>query len=321
MDNSKRIIGVIGGSGLYQLNGLKNMTTIEVDTPFGKPSDKITSGELGDALLLFVPRHGRGHRLSPSDIPYRANIWALKHLGAQWVIGVSAVGSLKAELEPGHVVIPNQFLDITRTRKATFFGKGVVAHVSMADPVCNNLAAQLEKATRTVQATVHTGATYVCMEGPAFSTRAESNLYQSWGMDIIGMTNITEAKLAREAELCFSTLALVTDYDCWHEEEEDVSANAVSKIMESNIKIAKEVLTNLVGILPGERTCGCVNALENALMADMRILTPETRAKYELLVGKYLPCLEECAERGEQNLFNPCACGGPPHTADNGESK
>ncbi len=309
MDNSSRIIGVIGGSGLYQLDGLEDMKTIDVDTPFGKPSDQVTSGRLGNTHMLFLPRHGRGHRLSPSEIPYQANIWALKHLGAQWVIGVSAVGSLKEHIKPGHVVIPDQFLDITRGRTGTFFGDGVVAHVSMADPVCTELACQLQRAGASTGASIHMGGTYVCMEGPAFSTRAESRLYQSWGMDIIGMTNMPEAKLAREAELCFSTLALVTDYDCWHEEEEAVSANAVSQIMQSNINIAKKVLCNLAEILPADRNCTCVNALQNALMADMRLLSQSTRTKYELLVGKYLPCLEECtASINSNNSKYPSTC-------------
>src|SRR5215813_3209295 len=251
---AERTLGVIGGSGLYELPGLEAMEHTRVRTPFGNPSDEVVVGRLGSTRLLFLPRHGRGHRLLPSELPFRANIWALKSLGADCLLAVSAVGSLREEIAPGHVVIPDQFIDRTRGRQAesTFFGRGVVAHVQFADPFCPLLAGALVEAARSAGATVHTGGTYVCMEGPAFSTRAESHLYRSWGAHVIGMTNPQEAKLAREAELCFATLALATDYDCWHISAADLDISAILAILQRNVQLAQEVIRGAVTRLPAE---------------------------------------------------------------------
>jgi len=281
-------IGVIGGSGLYAMEGLEDVREEKVGTPYGDPSDLLVTGRLGDVRMVFLPRHGRGHRLLPSEVNFRANIYALKKLGVDQVISVSAVGSMKEEIVPGHIVIPDQFFDRTVDRGSTFFGDGVVGHVQFADPVCGRLAAILAQSAREVGATVHEGGTYLCMEGPQFSTRAESRIYRGWGVDVIGMTNSTEAKLAREAELCYSTIALATDYDCWHEGHEDVSVEAVVALIQQNVAMAKDIIAAAVKCLAGERTCNCGTALQYAIMTDRALIPAATREKLAVIMGKYL---------------------------------
>lgn len=286
------VLGVIGGSGLYALEGLVDVREEVVDTPWGKPSDAIVRGRLGDVDLLFVPRHGRGHRVSPSALNYRANIAALKQLGATHVVAVSAVGSMKEEIAPGHLVVVDQYIDLTKRRTPTFFSyDGVtdlgapVAHVMYADPVCPLLGAALHEAAVEAGATVHRGGTYVCIEGPHFSTRAESLVYRSWGVSVIGMTSATEAKLAREAELPFATLALATDYDCWHETHEDVTVEQVVAVMKANVDRAKATLAALAKRLPDPTRSVAHGALKGAVMTDATALTAEVRARYRLLLG------------------------------------
>src|SRR3990172_7084044 len=233
-----KVVGVIGGSGLYEMEGLKDVASVRVTTPFGDPSDEFVTGMLGDVKMIFLPRHGRGHRFLPSEVNYRANIYGMKKLGAEWVISVSAVGSMKEKIKPGHIVIVDQFFDRTKSRPSSFYGNGIVGHVEFADPVCAGLSSVLHGAARAAGATVHMGGTYVCIEGPQFSTRAESNIYRSLGVDVIGMTNIPEAKLAREAELCYATVALSTDYDCWHAAEEAVTVEAIIATLRANAAMA-----------------------------------------------------------------------------------
>ncbi len=282
-------IGIIGGSGLYTMDGLTEVGEIEVDTPFGPPSDVLVSGRLGDARLLFLPRHGRGHRLLPSELPFRANIWALKHLGATRVIAVSAVGSLREEIAPGHLVVPDQFIDRTFNRVGTFFGGGIVAHVGFGDPVCPVLCAALIGGARRLGATVHAGGTYVCMEGPQFSTRAESELYRSWGAAIIGMTNLQEAKLAREAELCFATLALATDYDCWKQDAHEVAIVDVLAVLAANVALAKRVVHDVVPTLAPDPACGCGRALEHAIITDRDRIPARVKRDLAPIIGRYVP--------------------------------
>jgi 5'-methylthioadenosine phosphorylase len=289
---AERTLGVIGGSGLYELPGLDAVERVRVRTPFGDPSDEIAVGRLGDTRLLFLPRHGRGHRLLPSELPFRANVWALKSLGADCLLAVSAVGSLREEIAPGHVVVPDQFIDRTRGRQAesTFFGRGVVAHVQFADPFCPLLARALGEAARSAGATVHAGGTYVCMEGPAFSTRAESHLYRSWGAHVIGMTNLQEAKLAREAELCFATLALATDYDCWHAGHDDVQIEEILKVLAANVDLARRTVAALVPRLPvpSPADCACPRALEHAIITDRTVIPADVRRDLAPIAGRYL---------------------------------
>jgi 5'-methylthioadenosine phosphorylase len=282
-------IGIIGGSGLYEMEGLTDVREETVTTPFGAPSDVIVRGRLGEAALLFLPRHGRGHRILPSELPFRANIWALKNLGATHVIAVGAVGSLKEEVAPGHLVVPDQFLDRTRGRIGTFFGNGIVAHTAFGDPVCAGLRAALVDASRRVEATVHDGGTYVCMEGPQFSTRAESELYRSWGASIIGMTNLQEAKLAREAELCFATLALATDYDCWRQETEEVDITAVLAVMQANVALAKRVIHAVVPGLGAGAACACSQALAHAIITDPARIPAQVKRDLAPIIGRYVP--------------------------------
>jgi len=283
-----KTIGVIGGSGLYEMAGLESVERHRVSTPFGEPSDEYVSGELGGARLLFLPRHGRGHRLLPSELNYRANIFGMKMLGAEWVIGIAAVGSLREAIEPGHLVVPDQLIDRTFRRPSTFFGNGIVAHVGFADPFCSILGKALLEASRKAGAVVHAGGTYLCMEGPQFSTRAESNLYRQWGADIIGMTNLQEAKLAREAEICFATLALATDYDCWHETEADVVIGDILRILSDNVAMAQKVIADAVGRIPDERSCGCARALEHAIITDRASIPEAWKRELHILVGKYV---------------------------------
>jgi 5'-methylthioadenosine phosphorylase len=281
-------IGIIGGSGLYEMDGLTDVREREVQTPFGPPSDVVVEGRLGAARLLFLPRHGRGHRLLPSELPFRANIWALKHLGAERVIAVSAVGSLREEIVPGHLVVPDQFIDRTFNRVATFFGNGIVAHVAFGDPVCPALSRALVAGARKLGATVHAGGTYVCMEGPQFSTRAESELYRSWGASIIGMTNLQEAKLAREAELCFATLALATDYDCWKQDAHEVAIADVLAVLQANVAMAKRVIHDVAPALPSDSGCGCGRALEHAIITDRARIPAQLQRDLAPIIGRYV---------------------------------
>src|SRR3989441_5118627 len=244
--------------------GIERGEWVPVDTPFGAPSDDYFVGELEGVRVVFLPRHGRGHRLLPSELNFRANIYGMKKLGVEWLIAVSAVGSLKKEIAPGHIVIPDQFIDRTYGRISTFFGRGIVAHVSFADPMCGNLTALLATVGRESGASIHAGGTYVCMEGPQFSTRAESFLYRSWGADIIGMTNLQEAKLAREAEICFATLALATDYDCWRTGHADVAIDEILAVLAANVDLARRTVATVAGTLPDRSACACARALENA---------------------------------------------------------
>jgi len=281
-------IGIIGGSGLYDMEGLEDIETVSVGTPFGEPSDSIVIGTLYGRRLAFLPRHGRGHRVLPSEINYRANIMAMKSLGVGRIISVSAVGSMKESIEPGHIVVPDQFFDHTKNRKSTFFGEGVVAHVGFADPVCHELSEVLYEAGVRTGATMHKGGTYICMEGPQFSTRAESRIYRSWGVDVIGMTNVTEAKLAREAEICYATLALATDYDCWHETEEDVSVEAVIATLNRNVETAKSIIRDAVPRVPATRACPCAEALKFGIMTPGNMIPEDAKKRLGLLIGRYI---------------------------------
>ena len=285
----KITIGVIGGSGLYEIDGLTNLKEIYLETPFGDPSDVFFTGTLGDVNMVFLPRHGRGHRLLPSEVPYRANIYGMKQLGVQRIISVSAVGSMKEEISPGHIVIPDQFFDRTQgKRPSTFFGQGIAGHVQFADPVCAELSQLLYEAGTVSGATVHNGGTYICIEGPNFSSRAESKIYRNWGVDVIGMTNLPEARLAREAEICYGTIALATDYDCWHDSHDDVTVDAVLEIIKKNIVIAREIIKAAVKKLSAEPQCKCSEALKDAIITDRKTIPDETRKNLELLLGKYL---------------------------------
>ncbi len=282
-------IGVFGGSGLYQMDGFEDLERVELSTPFGAPSDAFVVGRLGGVRTVFLPRHGVGHRLLPTEINYRANVWGMKQLGVSRVVSVSAVGSMREDIVPGHFVLVDQFLDRTRHRPDTFFGGGVVAHVLFADPVCAEVRSALRDAARGVDVEVHEGGTYLCMEGPQFSTRAESRTYRSWGVDVIGMTNLQEARLCREAELCYATVAMATDYDCWHEAEEDVTVDAILEIMHRNVGHARELVCAVVPALAAGRGCACQEALRNAILTDPRAIPAETRDRLGLLLDKYLP--------------------------------
>jgi 5'-methylthioadenosine phosphorylase len=281
-------LGVIGGSGLYELPGLGAVERVRLSTPFGDPSDEFVIGRLGGTRLVFLPRHGRGHRLLPSELNFRANIYGMKQLGAEWIVSVSAVGSLREEIAPGHVVVPDQFIDRTRHRPDTFFGRGIVVHVGFADPLCPSLAKTLADAARGAGATVHSGGVYVCMEGPQFSTRAESHLYRSWGAHVIGMTNLQEAKLAREAEICLATLALATDYDCWNTAHGDVQIEDVLRVLAANVDLAKRTVAAVATRLPARTGCACANALANAIITDRAAIPEEVRRDLAPLIGRYL---------------------------------
>ncbi|AMV71962.1 methylthioadenosine phosphorylase [Desulfuromonas sp. DDH964] len=286
---SNPAIGVIGGSGLYEIEGLTEIREVVLETPFGAPSDAFICGVLDGVQMVFLPRHGRGHRLLPSEVNYRANIYGMKQLGVGRIISVSAVGSMREEIVPGHIVIPDQFFDRTQGKRAsTFFGNGVVGHVQFADPVCGELSAALYDAAKTVGATVHRGGTYICIEGPNFSTRAESNIFRSWGVDVIGMTNLPEARLAREAEICYGTVALATDYDCWHSEHDDVSVEAVLAIIEQNVATARNIIRTVVPQLAAAPGCGCGEALRYAIMTRRDLIPTETRRQLAPLLAKYL---------------------------------
>ncbi len=285
-------IGVIGGSGLYRMEGMTDVEEVAVQTPFGDPSDVITIGKVEGVPMAFLPRHGRGHRITPTEIPVRANIWALKSLGVEWVISVSAVGSLREHIPPRDLVIPDQLFDRTRSRVNTFYEGGIVVHCTFAEPFCTTLSELLlESAHELGDVRVHGGGTYVCIEGPLFSTKAESRVYRSWGMDIIGMTALPEAKLAREAELCYATIACVTDYDCWHGAEESVTVEMVIGNLSANVVNAQRILRSVAKKIPTDRsanTCECPHALATAIMTDHSKIPAEAREKYGLFMGKYI---------------------------------
>jgi 5'-methylthioadenosine phosphorylase len=280
-------IGIIGGSGLYNMPGFTEKQEVRLETPFGDPSDAYIVGKLGGRDVAFLPRHGRGHRLTPSELNYRANIFGMKMLGVDHIISLSAVGSMKEEHHPTEFVIPDQFFDRTRGRISTFFGEGIVAHISFGHPVCEELAQVVHGAAQRAGITAKLGGTYLCMEGPAFSTKAESNIYRSWGMDVIGMTNLQEAKLAREAEICYTTVAMVTDYDCWHEEHDHVTVEDIIKVLHQNADNAAKLVAEAVAAMPAEVSCKCHSALKNAIITDRSVWPEATKKKLELLVGKY----------------------------------
>ncbi len=288
MATNQAAIGVIGGSGLYEMEGLSNVQFIEMDTPFGKPSDAIVMGLLNEVPVAFLPRHGRGHRFNPSHIPARANIYALKTLGVERVISVSAVGSLKEEFAPLDLVIPSQLIDRTRMRDSTFYDKDMVVHIGFAEPFCPTASHALHHAAQELDLNVHPGGTMVVMEGPAFSTKAESFMYRSWGADIIGMTALPEAKLAREAEMCYTTMAWVTDYDCWHQSAETVTVDMVIQNLLKNVATSKELLRTLIPNLDGKRDCPCGSALKDAIITPREGVPEEVKRKLGPLVGHYL---------------------------------
>jgi 5'-methylthioadenosine phosphorylase len=281
-------IGVIGGSGLYEMDGLTDVREVSVRTPFGDPSDAIVTGRLGGVELAFLPRHGRGHRISPSELPVRANIYALKSLGVQWVISVSAVGSLREDIKPLHLVIPDQIIDRTKRRPDTFFEGGIVAHCAFAEPYCPHLSEILHQAAQKTRATVHKGGTYVAIEGPQFSTKAESALYRSWGASVVGMTALPAARLAREAELCYASLASVTDYDCWYESEESVSVHMIVSNLLRNVAAAKKIVRYAAQAIHQERKCACASALEDTIITVRERIPAEVKERLQLLIGKYL---------------------------------
>ena len=281
-------IGIIGGSGLYDMPDLTGRTEVAVVTPFGAPSDSFIIGTLSGARVAFLARHGRGHKLMPSELNFRANIYAFKLLGVERILSVSAVGSLKEEIEPLDIVLPDQFLDRTRGRVSSFFGDGIVAHIAFGDPVCPDLLQQVHTAAGKAGIKTKKGGAYLCMEGPAFSTKAESKLYRSWGMDVIGMTNLQEAKLAREAEICYVTIALVTDYDCWHETHETVSTDLIIGNLQKNVRAAQAIISQTVMGLDYARNCQCGEALKYALITDRAAITAEAKKRLDGIVGKYL---------------------------------
>ena len=282
-------VGIIGGSGLYEIEGFTEVREVHIDTPFGPPSDAFMVGRLEGRSVAFLPRHARGHRLLPSELNFRANVYALKTLGVERILSVSAVGSLKDAYEPLHMVVPDQLVDRTYRRESTFFGRGLVAHVAFAEPFCGELRGVMAAACREAGATVHEGGTYVCIEGPHFSTKAESELYRSWGMDIIGMTNLQEAKLAREAEICYVTLAMVTDYDCWHPEHDSVTLEQILKNLARNAETAKAVLRSALRRVPAERrSCQCGEALKTSIVTAGHLVPAEVKRDLEPIVGRYL---------------------------------
>ena len=283
----KAEIGIIGGSGLYSMPGFEAREEAHIETPFGAPSDNYVLGRLAGRTVAFLARHGRGHRLSPSELNFRANIYGMKALGVERILSLSAVGSLKEEHRPLDFVIPDQFFDRTRGRISTFFGEGLVAHISFADPVCPELAAVAADACRAAEVKCTQGGTYLCMEGPAFSTKAESNVYRGWGMDVIGMTNLTEAKLAREAEICYVTIAMVTDYDCWHPQHDAVTVNEIIGNLLKNAENACKVVAHAVAQMPAARACKCGSALSHAIITDLTLVPETTRRKLGILIAKY----------------------------------
>ena len=295
---SEPVLGIIGGSGLYEIEGFEDARWVRVRTPFGDPSDAYCTGRLGDRRVVFLPRHGRDHRVTPSEINYRANIYGFKSLGVRWVISVSAVGSMKEEIHPLDLVIPDQFYDHTKRRISSFFGDGIVGHVGLADPVCPALGDLLETGGREAGARVHRGGTYICIEGPQFSTRGESQIYRRWGVSVIGMTNMPEAKLAREAELCYATLALATDYDVWHETHAAVSVEAVVANLLKNVATAKVVLKRVIPRVGKPCDAGCGDALASAVITNPAAFPPRTRQRLALLLDRYFPPKAKVRRRG-----------------------
>ena len=281
-------LGVIGGSGVYEMEALTDIEEVKPQTPFGEPSDAIIIGTLSGRRVAFLPRHGRGHRISPTELNSRANIFALKSLGVERIVSISACGSLREDFAPRHIVIPDQIFDRTRERPLSFFGGGLVVHISFAEPFCPDLSQALYQAVKATGATVHKGGTFVTIEGPRFSTKAESNVFRQWGMDIIGMTAVPEAQLAREAEICYATMAHVTDYDVWHETEETVTVEGVIKNLLANAEVAKQAIQNLVPALPETRTCECQHALRNAIITNRQMIPDQVKKDLELLIGKYI---------------------------------
>jgi 5'-methylthioadenosine phosphorylase len=287
--NNNPVLGVIGGSGLYRIEALKDTETKEIETPFGKPSSPVVIGTLGGKRVAFLARHGIGHFISPTEVNYRANIYALKSLGISQVISISACGSLREDYAPGHIVIPDQLVDFTRNRRRTFFGEGIVVHIGSAEPFCFELSEQLQQATMQAGATVHKGGTFITIEGPRFSTKGESNMFRAWGMSIIGMTASPEAFLAREAEMCYATMAHVTDYDVWHVSEEPVSVEMVIRTLQANTSLAQKAIEILLENLTPDTQCNCSTALANAIITNPERISVEQRKKLQLLIGKYLP--------------------------------
>ena len=285
---SDHVVGVIGGSGLYEIEALTDVEEVSLSTPFGEPSDAYVTGVLDGVPMVFLPRHGRGHRISPSEINFRANVWGLKKLGVTRILSISAVGSMREDIVPGDFVVIDQFFDRTRHRVDSFFGDGVVAHVMFADPVCPEVRRSLLAAAGDAGVKAHDGGTYINMEGPQFSTRAESRIYRSWGVDVIGMTNLQEARLAREAEICYATVAMATDYDCWHEGHDDVTVEAVLEIMRRNVGNAKALVRAAAGHLPADRDCGCKDALKYAIMTAPERIPAEARDRLGLLIDRHL---------------------------------
>jgi 5'-methylthioadenosine phosphorylase len=288
MPTPKAKIGVIGGTGLYDIEGITALEQADIDTPFGKTSDSIGIGRLGGVGIAFLPRHGRGHRLSPTEVPSRANIYALKSLGVEYIISSNSCGSFKEDIRPGHLLVPDQIIDRTHHRINSFFGDGIVAHVQFADPFCPVLSQIVYQCALEAGATVHKGGTFIAMEGPAFSTRAESRLYKAWGADVIGMTVLPEARLAREAEICYASIACVTDYDSWHETNETVTVEAILTTMRNNIDFAKKTIKLAAGRLPVKRECDCASALGPAIVTDPSVITAAQKKKLNLLIGKYI---------------------------------
>jgi 5'-methylthioadenosine phosphorylase len=283
------VLGVIGGSGFYQIEGLERVEPIPLETPFGPPSDSYYRGWVDGIEVIFLSRHGRGHRILPSELNFRANIHGMKQLGVDHLVSVSTAGSMKEAIAPGDLVIPDQFIDHTYARRASFFGEGIAGHVSLADPICTGLSHAVAEASRAAGAKVHEGGTYLCIEGPQFSTRAESRLYRSWDVDVISMTAMQEARLAREAELCYAVLTLVTDYDCWHESVAAVDIGEILRVMRLNVEKAQRAMVNLAPAVGARvRNCNCGAALANAIITDQSMLPPETAAKLRPIIGKYL---------------------------------
>lgn len=282
------MIGIIGGSGLYDIEGFSDRREVEVPTPFGDPSDPPVVGHLAGQEVAFLARHGKGHRLTPTEINFRANIFALKSLGVTRILSVSAVGSMKEELVPGHMVVVDQFFDHTKHRKSTFFGAGAVGHVALAHPICPATAKLMGDGAEAAGATVHRGGTYICIEGPQFSTLAESQIFRSWGVDVIGMTNVTEAKLAREAGICYSTLAMVTDYDCWHPEHDDVTTEAVIKVLLANVALSKKIIISALELAGDVGDCDCASAAQNAILSARDGIPEKTRENLKPIVGDAL---------------------------------
>ncbi len=285
---ARAAIGIIGGSGLYAMSGLTNTSEIRMKTPFGDPSEAVVLGTLEGKPVAFLARHGRGHRLLPGEINYRANVYAMKLLGVERIISVSAVGSLKEDLRPGEFMVPDQFFDRTKNRVSTFFGDGLVAHVAFAHPTCGQLSGVLADACVHEAVKVHRRGTYICIEGPQFSTLAEAEAHRQWRFDVIGMTNVTEAKLAREAEICYATIAMITDFDCWHPEHETVTASQIIATLNQNAENAQKVLRTAVRELPASRSCKCGSALQHALVTDLTIVPKATKKRLAAIIGKYI---------------------------------